>query len=173
MRHKTRERAFTLVEVLVVISIFLMVMGLVLGLVITSFRSLREGEKMLDYQQQQRLCLSRLSREISSLVRTSSGETSLVGKEDSFFFDFAREDNVVRTGYTCNPTDSTLERYYQDSQVCLKELSECSFSYSDGQTWKTDWDEDMGQLPRMIKISFKFRDENKERESVVNIPISP
>jgi prepilin-type N-terminal cleavage/methylation domain-containing protein len=80
-----RKRAFTLIEVLVTISIFLMVMGLVLGLVITSFRSLREGEKMLDYQQQQRLCLTRLSREISSLVRTSAGEASFIGKEDSFF----------------------------------------------------------------------------------------
>ncbi len=86
MKPPVIKKGFTLVEVLVAISIFLMVMGLVLGLVITSFRSLREGEKMLDYQQQQRLCLSRLSREISSLVRTSSGETSLVGKEDSFFF---------------------------------------------------------------------------------------
>lgn len=80
-----KERAFTLIEVLITISIFLMVMGLVLGLVVTSFRNLREGEKMLDYQQQQRLCLSRLSREVSSLVMTGPGQASFAGREDGFF----------------------------------------------------------------------------------------
>jgi len=80
-----KERAFTLIEVLITVSIFLMVMGLVLGLIVISFRNLHEGEKMLVHQQQQRRCLSRLSREISSLVRTASGEASFAGRENSFF----------------------------------------------------------------------------------------
>jgi hypothetical protein len=77
-----------------------------------------------------------------------------------------------------------LERYYQDSadsgsgtqghkQVCLKELSECSFSYSDGQVWKVSWDEASAYLPRMLKINFKFKKDTKAQEFLVNIPISP
>lgn len=91
---------------------------------------------------------------------------------------------MVESGYVCNLADFALEHYYEEpadfdnsadspKQICISELSECKFSYSDGQTWKTTWEEKTGQVPRMIKIDFKFKNETKEREFVVNIPISP
>ena len=91
---------------------------------------------------------------------------------------------MVSVGYSCEPADSTLEYYYQESadsdsgtqgrkQVCLKELSECSFSYSDGQTWKTSWDQASAYIPQMLKINFKFKKAPKGEEFLINIPISP
>lgn len=54
----------------------------------------------------------------------------------------------------------------------LENLGDCKFSYWDGSTWQSSWSEDKGKLPRMIKINFKFSDEAKDQEFVVNIPVS-
>lgn len=86
-----RKKAFTLIEVLVTLSIFLILMGMVVGLVVFSFRNFREGEKMLGRDQRQRFCLSRLSREISSLIRATPPNVSFVGKENSFFLSLPKK----------------------------------------------------------------------------------
>lgn len=70
------------------------------------------------------------------------------------------------------PADYDLSTY-QTKEVCLEDLSDCKFSYSDGGTWQESWDETKEEFPRMIKITFKFQGENQEREFLVNIPISP
>lgn len=57
--------------------------------------------------------------------------------------------------------------------MCLADISACKFSYSDGQTWQTSWDESRGQLPVALKVDYRFRDEDKDREFMVNIPIGP
>jgi len=54
----------------------------------------------------------------------------------------------------------------------LENLGDCKFSYWDGLAWQNSWSEDKGVLPRAIKINFKFSDETKEEEFVVNIPVS-
>jgi hypothetical protein len=83
-----------------------------------------------------------------------------------------------------NSANRTLERFYQGpadynestyqtKQICLDNLSDCRFNYSDGKAWLMHWEEDMGQIPKAIKIYFKFSEEEQEREFIVNIPISP
>lgn len=90
----------------------------------------------------------------------------------------------MESGYAYNPSSHTLEHYYQEppdydkgtyqaKEVLLENLSDCRFSYWDGQTWQTDWNENLRQLPRMIKINFKFSDETKEQEFLMHIPVSP
>lgn len=69
------------------------------------------------------------------------------------------------------PTDFD-EGTYSAQEICLADLIECRFSYSDGKTWQENWDENKAVPPRMIKLIFKFKEENKEREFLVNIPIS-
>jgi len=94
------------------------------------------------------------------------------------------EDNLVESGYAYNSGNLTLEHYYQEpadydwstyqsKDVCLDGLSVCKFSYSDGEVWQSFWDENSAKLPKAIKMNFKFKDEDKEREFVVNIPIGP
>lgn len=91
-----------------------------------------------------------------------------------FFFTFAQEDNLVEAGYACNLSASTLERYADGAkQACIGDLSACRFSYSDGESWKTDWDENIEGVPLMLKINFQVKNESQEREFLVNIPISP
>jgi hypothetical protein len=91
---------------------------------------------------------------------------------------------LVESKYVYNATNFTLEHYFQEpadydegtysvQEKCLEGLSECRFSYSDGSTWKSDWDENLKDVPRMIRLVFKFKDEEKVRELVVNVPVSP
>jgi hypothetical protein len=62
---------------------------------------------------------------------------------------------------------------FQTSDTCLDKISDCQFSYSDGLAWKDTWSKDKGTHPTMVKITFRFSDETKERDFVVNIPLSP
>ncbi len=91
---------------------------------------------------------------------------------------------MVESGYVYNSATMSLEHYYQEpadydwstsgsKEICLEGLSDCKFSYSDGQSWETTWGESKGDTPRAIKINFKFQGEDKDREFVVNVPISP
>ena len=84
-KKKSFLTGFTLVEVMVAFSIFAVIMSLVLSVMMLVFRSLRQGEDMLNKEQRQRLCLDRLSREVASLAKIELGGASLVGAQDSFF----------------------------------------------------------------------------------------
>jgi len=180
MRHK----GFTLVEVLVAFFIFTVITGIVLTSTVALFKSFRRGERMMDREQKQRFCLYKLGKEVSSLTKVTLPGFSFVGKQTDFFFIFAQKDNLIGSRYIYNPSNFTLEHYYQEpssydtgnyqsKEICLENLSECKFMYHDGESWKDSWDKNAQQVPRMIKMVFQYQDEVKEREFVVNIPVSP
>lgn len=182
-KYSYNKQAFTLVELIIAFSIFLIVMGLVLSAVTGVFRSQRRMQVVLDKEQRQRMCLLRLSREVSSLMRIVYPRNSFKGAPQEFFFIFAREDNLMESSYAFNPSKGTLEHSsqespdydwstYQNREICLDGLSECSFSYSDGVTWFSSWEENKEELPRAIKIIFKFTGDTQEREFVVRVPVS-
>ncbi len=125
----------------------------------------------------------RLSREVASLTKINYPDTRFSGNLNGFFFIFAGEDKLVESRYQFNSESGTLERYYQlptdyDSTTyeqmdsCIAGLSECKFNYNNGSAWSDSWDQSLGQLPRRIKIDFKFTGESKTRELIVNIPVS-
>lgn len=178
------KRAFTLIELIVAFAIFTIVMLIVLFLVTGMFRNLRQGQRLVQRDQRQRYCFSRLSKELASLTRITYPETHFQGSPSEVFFVFAQEDNLVESKYSYNSLSHTLEHFsetpadynentYQKKDICIGELSDCAFSYSDGSNWKTFWNEDSGQLPQMIKLNFKLQYEEEERDFVVNVPVSP
>ncbi|MBU4346413.1 MAG: prepilin-type N-terminal cleavage/methylation domain-containing protein [Candidatus Omnitrophica bacterium] len=181
-----RQRGFTLVEVLVALSIFMVVMGLVLVAFVQIMRSFHQGQEISAREQRERSCLFWMSKDISSIVEVpySPQNYYLKGEQDEFFFIFARESALAESRYVCNLLDQTLERYseeptdydaasYQKKEVCLQDLVECAFSYSDGLTWKPSWGQEEGELPRMVKITFKPKDTPQAKEFIVNVPVSP
>lgn len=177
------RRAFTLVEILVVFGVFIVISAIVLISIVGLFRNWQQGQTILAREQRQRLCMLRLSREVGSLTKISYPDTRFSGAAGDFFFIFAREDKLVESRYKYNSESGILEHYfqsptdyidttYQEMDPCISGLGECKFSYSNGTSWSTYWDQGMGQLPRMIKINFKFSGDTKERELIVNIPVS-
>jgi hypothetical protein len=158
-------------------------MGLVTGVLIDSLRALQRGEKTLSKEQRERICYSLISREVASLTKIASPGFSFFGAAGGFYFTYAQEDKLVESGYSYNSSTYTLEHFYQEppdydektyerKESCLEEVAECRFSYSDGSSWKTQWPKDSPEPPRAVRINFKFRGDDKERELVVNIPVS-
>ncbi|MDD4940067.1 MAG: type II secretion system protein GspJ [Candidatus Omnitrophica bacterium] len=96
---------------------------------------------------------------------------------------YSREDSLIESGYVFNPSEHTLEHFYQQPpdyksstyqsrEVLLEGLSYWTFTYWDGQAWQNTWPQPQ-ELPRMVKVNFKFEDDNKDQEFAVNIPIGP
>lgn len=177
------KNGFTLVELIIAFSIFLIVMGLVLAAITGVFRSSEQMQVVLDKEQRQRACFLRLSREISSLARIEYPKHRFKGGQEEFYFIFAREDSLVESRYVFEASTGSLEHYYQEpanydwqtnenKQVCLDGLSDCKFSYSDGQAWFDSWDQNNDELPGLIKVSFKFKGEDSEREFIAQVPVS-
>ncbi len=80
-----RKRAFTLVELIIAFSIFMVIIGLVLMSVTNSFRSLNRAQSVLVKEQRQRLCMLRLSSEVSSMARVVYPQVRFKGALESFF----------------------------------------------------------------------------------------
>lgn len=88
---------------------------------------------------------------------------------------------MIESGYAYNSSNHALEHYsqqppdyesstYQAKEILLEGLSDYRFSYWDGGAWQSSWGK-TGQLPKAVKINFRFADETKEQEFVVNIPV--
>ncbi|MCM8780794.1 MAG: hypothetical protein NC908_02585 [Candidatus Omnitrophica bacterium] len=180
---RTVPVGLTLVEALIALAIFSVVIGLVLIVVTGLFRSTRQIQTLVQKTQRQRLCLWRLSREIASIIPVHLQE-SFRAQEKEFFFVFAREDKLAESRYVYNPSGHKLERYFQEptdfdwatsgiKEDCLDGLVDFKFSYSDGNEWYSEWPQTQKQLPCAIKIAFSFVGENREREIIVNVPVSP
>jgi len=184
MRRNRRARAgaFTLVEVLIATSIFTIIMALVMASVVGMFNSLRVARKAIETQQKERFFLFKFGKEISSITRIIYPQTRFTGDASKFFFVFAREDSLVESGYACDTASGSLTHFsqvpadydwstYQVKETSLDNLSSCVFSYSDGVDWLASWD-DAKKFPKAIKIDFKFKDDDRNREFIVNIPLS-
>jgi len=64
------------------------------------------------------------------------------------------------------------ENTFTSKTNCLENIVECKFSYSDGNIWQDSWSKENASPPRSIKISFKFKEDDKAHEFIVNIPVS-
>jgi len=85
-----QEKGFTLVEVLISFSIFVVIAGLVLIVIVTAFRSFNQGQKMAERQQKKRVAFFWLGKELSSLTRISYPGSYFKGDDKGFFLSSIR-----------------------------------------------------------------------------------
>lgn len=178
------RKAFTLVEIMIAMAIFTVVITLVLVSMTQSFRSFQQGEQFADSIQKQRLCLVTMGRNINSLVKIDPQKCpSFKAEGGAFSFIFAQGAGLIEARFECNTMEQALNRYYQspadydyltfgEKQACLKGLVECRFSYGDGQTWKSNWDQGTEGIPRMVRLEFRGKDDPETREFLAHIPVS-
>ena len=84
-KHLHINRSFTLVEVMVAFSIFIIISGIVLTVIVAGFRAFNQGQKMARDEQRKRFVFFRLSKEFSSLTRIVYPGNYFQGDEQSFF----------------------------------------------------------------------------------------
>ncbi|MBU1125475.1 MAG: prepilin-type N-terminal cleavage/methylation domain-containing protein [Candidatus Omnitrophica bacterium] len=178
-----RRNGLTMVELLVAMAIFVVIMGMVLSISMGVFRSLREGGNLLRKGQRERVCVSRLGKEVSSIAKISVSAIPFIGTKEEFFFIYTQDNDLVESRYACDQGSGEMVYYiqsptdfdaatYQYKGACVQGISECSFSYSDGQNWYDTWNVTVSKLPRMVKYSFKFKDEPAVKDFVFTIPVS-
>ncbi len=80
-----RKKAFTLVEVMVALSIFMVVIGLLMTAIVGGFRTFGQGQKMAQREQRKRFVFFRLGKEISSITSITYPGNYFKGEVNSFF----------------------------------------------------------------------------------------
>ena len=85
LKHLYTNRSFTLVEVMVALSIFMIISGIVLTVIVAGFRSFNQGQNMARDEQRKRFAFFRLGKEFSSLTRITYPGSYFKGDEKSFF----------------------------------------------------------------------------------------
>lgn len=194
---KTRKKAFTLVEILIGMSILLIITGMVASLFVGALNYWKRGYGFTQRQQSARLVFSRMTENISSLFVSGSRGTYCFGSKDKFYFISALvksgEGGLSEMGYEYNPDEKKLLFIYQDqsdydfntydskSMIAINVLS-LDFRYLDkNSNWLESWDsrqggQQEGLVPQAIKISLgventDFPDNKEVFETIVELPI--
>ena len=203
-RNPAREEAtavkpwgFTLIEILVSITIFLIVVGMASTFFLNTLNYWKRGYSLTRRQQAARLVFSRMTENISSLFLSTSRGIYCFGSKDKFYFVSVSvrgdEGDLAEMGYEFNLADNTLLFLYQEKAdfdfgtydskniIAIKVL-ELTFNYLDETgSWLEDWDSRIGGqqegiAPQAIKISFgienlDFPDNKEIFETVIELPI--
>ncbi len=179
MIRVAKRNAFTLIEILIALSILVIV-------VVSSYTVLRgiadswlKGEARTERYKNARVILEIMSREISQAM-VNLQPAYCLGQGDKVFFVYPvgrSEDksDLVEVGYWLRTTDNALVRHYQanpdynfqtaDSIDEIGEnISQVEFKYYDGLSWKESWDSRLegagsNQLPKAIKVRLALTDE--------------
>ncbi|MDD5351755.1 MAG: prepilin-type N-terminal cleavage/methylation domain-containing protein [Candidatus Omnitrophica bacterium] len=199
--HKKEKRdflkGFTLVEILIAVSILLIVTGMVSTIFISTLNYWKRGYALSRRQQSARLVFSRMTENISSLFLSSSRNIYCFGSKDKFYFMSASvkgtEGDLAEMGYEFNQADGKLFFYYQEKSdydfstydykdIIAVDILELNFSYLDSSgNWLDSWDsrvggQEQGLSPQAIKVYFSvenpdFPDKKEAFETVVELPI--
>jgi len=90
VRHIVRDigtvpKGFTLLEIIIALTVFTIVMAMVIALLLDSMRSVQRGEKALTREQSKRICYLAINKEVSSLTKVDSPGFSFSGNQNGFF----------------------------------------------------------------------------------------
>jgi len=185
------KKAFTLIEILVAMAILVIVIGSTLAIFRASSTSWRKGETRAQRYQQARFILEIMTREISSIVPSSSGGPYCLGTDETFYFISVLADapgSLIELGYWLDQDTNELMRSYEyspdydfssfDEEEALSEnVSSIGFEYYDGDAWQVSWDsrpasDEANALPWAVKISFDIKDEKTEKTESFSSVIS-
>lgn len=83
-------QGFTLVELMIAFSIFMVIMALLMTVIVSGFRSFNQGQKIAQREQRKRFAFNRLSKEIASITSISYPAHYFSGEENSFFLSITR-----------------------------------------------------------------------------------
>lgn len=194
---RIHKRAFTLIEILIGMSILLIITGMVASLFMGTLNYWRRGYNFTQRQQSARLVFSRMTSNISSLFLATSRDIYCFGSKDKFYFISASvrssTGDLTEMGYEYNAAEEKIFFSYQDKadfdfntydskdMIAINVLS-LDFRYMDKDgSWLDSWDsrgggQQEGLSPQAIKISLGVENtdapDNKEVfETIVELPI--
>jgi len=197
MRNTANNKAFTLLEILISMSILLMITAMVASIFIGVLNYWRRGYGFTQRQQSARLVFSRMTENISSLFVATSRDIYCFGSKDKFYFISASarspEGDLAEMGYEYNAAERKIFFSYQDKadfnfdtydskdMIAINVLS-LDFRYMDSDgSWLESWDSrqggaQQGKSPQAIKISLgventDYPDGKEVFETTIELPI--
>ncbi|MDD5356283.1 MAG: prepilin-type N-terminal cleavage/methylation domain-containing protein, partial [Candidatus Omnitrophica bacterium] len=196
-RNAVNRKAFTLVEILIAMSIMLMITAMVASIFVGVLNYWKRGHSSTQRQQSTRLVFSRMTGSISSLFVATSRGIYCFGSKDKFYFISASarssEGDLAEMGYEYNAAeqkiffsrqdkaDFNFDTYDSKDMIAIHVLS-LDFRYMDSSgNWLESWDSrqggaQQGTPPQAIKISLGAENtdypDNKEIfETTIELPI--
>ena len=188
---------FTLLEILISISILLIVTSMVYAIFRNSLNYWVRGYSSSRRQQSARLAFSRMTSNISSLFISTARDIYCLGAKDKFYFIVIStsddQGGLSEIGYEFNLINKTLVFSYQnkadydfdtydDKNVIATSVENLTFSYLDENgNWLENWDsrqgaKQQGISPQAVKIYFEVEnndlvDKKEVFETIVELPI--
>ena len=194
---QTNKKAFTLIEILISITILLVVTGMVSAIFFNTLNYWKRGYGFTNRQQAARLVFSRMTENISSLFVSASRNIYCFGSKDSFYFISASfkgsEGDLAEMGYEFNAGENKLYFSYQaeadfnfdtydHKDIIAIQVVEFALYYLDKSgNWFDSWDSRIGGqqegiVPQAIKVLFAIENNdlegNKEVfETLIELPL--
>ena len=199
IRKIRREKAFTLLEIMIAMSIFLIVSAMAFALFSGALNYWKKGYDTARTHQAARLVFGRMTDNISSLFLSSANKDIYCeGSASAFYFittlSGQSDSSLSEAGYEFNSDDKSLVYAYQENadysfstfdsrKVIATGVLNLKFSYLNNKDeWRDTWEAKKGgaqegTIPRAIKITFEVESEylaNKKEifDTVVTLPMS-
>ena len=184
MQFRKNQSSFTLVELLITLSILTIIAGSIHLTFSTAISSTRKGEIDMQVYQDGRLVISRIDRELSSCLIPESAEAEDIkfagAKDDLKFVTISSfHDKIMSHGaklvevyyYLESDKDSSILQREERALVgpeadekytctIAEKVTDMSFCYFDGEKWIDSWQE-KEELPQAVKITLGLKPSEK------------
>ncbi|MBA7605892.1 hypothetical protein ES703_13027 [subsurface metagenome] len=199
LSHRLTSKGFTLVEILIAVTIVSLILTIIYGSYASSIDTMNYTRKKMDAFSMVRLTLSRMNDEItSSFFSEDSEDVMFAGEEGKIdfisssherIFKDSKEYDLVEIGYFTEPDEEgasgseSLSLWRREDgtpdddvleggekENLIEGLEGLEFKYYDGEEWRDEWDSKEGEgLPQAVKVTLKFA--NKELSTIAFIPL--
>lgn len=174
------SQGFTLVEILISITILAIVMSILYGTFSTSSTNVKIIEDRADELSSLAGTIDVVSNEIRSIYPPMENYLEeFSGKKDRIIFTslthFVKDDDpaIQKISYLFEDGQFIRRTWYPDSAgevkkdtLLLNNINESSFSYFDGEQWIDDWS-DGKNIPSGVRIAFSYQ--GRQVESVIPV----
>lgn len=166
------KSAFTLVEILIALSILAMIVASTFTIFKSSASSWQKGETRTERYHNARVAMGRMSKEISQAVISGNATGKFSGQKDtvSFFSFVSTSEGIFELAGIEYRLDNEKRFLMRNEDILAEGISELDFSYYDGLIWNDTWEPDAEEeeigLPEAVKIKIKVEDKKgKESET--------
>ena len=183
LRNRRQRRGFTLMEILIAMSIFMVIVALVGTVFIKSLHYFGDSQDSVQSFGAVKRASMAFSEDISSMLVIAESaieeRDAFSGTEDMLIFLYPSDEGVKEIAYFYDSEAQEVVKYYSDNDydfssydnksVIARNVIECSFSYYYQESWVEALN---NQFPSAVKVQMKIVNGRNQQEinEIFNIP---
>jgi len=170
--RKTMRKSFSLIELLIAVSIASVILGMLYGSYFNTIRSITRCRGKLKEYKLARILFHKIKGDVNGIYALDDKDRQFLGKENkiefvstnSLGFSKPSESDLYNIKYyllPSGPKEVNLCRNEDGVKFCFgKHFKQVKFTYYDGRKWLNEWDSNwMGRLPEGIKAAIAIEAE--------------